>query len=144
MNKERSVQIGAAGLLAIAVIFGLSAFIESDRDYQDVQNEENRQTINISLTIENVYTNKQVSAVLGDTALEVLQSLDKEDPKLLLVTKEYPGLGILVESMRGKMNGTNDEYWQYFVNGVMPQIGADKLELNEGDSVAWRFEKSEF
>jgi hypothetical protein len=143
MNKNRILQIVGIGALAFALIFGISAFVDRDRVSQNGQSEEHQQTINISLTIEDVYADKQIEAVSGNTVLEVLQSLDQEDQRLLLAIKEYSGLGILVESMYGKTNGTGDEYWQYFVNGAMPQIGADKLKLKEGDAIEWRFEKSE-
>jgi hypothetical protein len=141
MNKK-VLQIAGAGTLALALVFGLSALIERDRISQTSPNTEvPRQTINVSLTIDNLYTKDQVRAKSEDTVLEVLQSLNGEDQSLLLVTKEYSGLGVLVESMGGKTNGADDKYWQYFVNGTMAQIGADKLELKDGDYVEWRFEK---
>jgi hypothetical protein len=144
MNKNKILQVTGVGILVIVLIFGISTFVDRNKVSQNGQNEETQQTINVSLTIEGVYTNKQVTAAFGDTVLEVLQSLNEVNPELLLITKEYSGLGILVESIVGKTNGTDGEYWQYLVNGVMPQIGADKLELKEGDFVEWRFEKSEF
>jgi len=144
MNKKNFLRITGIGIVALALIFGLSTFTNEGQELRDAPNQEVQQTISISLTIESLYSNKEIGAMSGDTVLEVLRSLNEEDPELLLVTQEYAGLGILVEGMNGKTNGGNDKYWQYFVNEVMPQVGADKLELKDGDSIEWRFEKSEF
>ena len=128
----------------MALILGLSVYIDRQGDLQNAPTEDVQETINISLSIEDIYVNKSISVAVGDTAYEVLQALDEEDPELLLVAKEYPGLGILIEGINGKINGEDDKYWQYFVNGTMPQVGADKLELKDGDIVEWRYEVSQF
>ena len=128
----------------MSLILGLSVYIDRQGDLQNAPTEDVQETINISLSIEDIYVNKSISVAVGDTAYEVLQALDEEDPELLLVAKEYPGLGILIEGINGKINGEDDKYWQYFVNGTMPQVGADKLELKDGDIVEWRYEVSQF
>ncbi|PIR86005.1 hypothetical protein COU14_01160 [Candidatus Kaiserbacteria bacterium CG10_big_fil_rev_8_21_14_0_10_44_10] len=143
MNKK-VLQILGVGTLAVALILGLSVYIDRQGDLQNAPTEDVQETINISLSIEDIYVNKSISVAVGDTAYEVLQALDEEDPELLLVAKEYPGLGILIEGINGKINGEDDKYWQYFVNGTMPQVGADKLELKDGDIVEWRYEVSQF
>ena len=143
MNKK-ILQILGVGTLAVALILGLSVYIDRQGDLQNAPTEDVQETINISLSIEDIYVNKSISVAVGDTAYEVLQALDEEDPELLLVAKEYPGLGILIEGINGKINGEDDKYWQYFVNGTMPQVGADKLELKDGDIVEWRYEVSQF
>ena len=35
-------------------------------------------------------------------------------------------------------------YWMYYVNDEMPSVGAFEYELEEGDSIEWRLEDSEF
>jgi hypothetical protein len=47
---------------------------------------------------------------------------------------------ILVDSINGVINGYDGKYWQYYVNGNIPMIGADKYIVNNGDYVEWRFE----
>ena len=143
MNKN-VLQILGVGTIALALIFGLSVYIDRQSNLQNAPTEDVQETINISLSIEGVYTNKSIPVAVGDTVYEVLQTLDKEDSELLLVAKEYSGLGILIEGINGKINGEDDKYWQYFVNDTMPQVGVDKLELKDGDYVEWRYEKSQF
>ncbi len=53
-------------------------------------------------------------------------------------------MGVLVDAMGDHVNGTDNKYWQYEVNGEAPMIGADKYELQGGDSVVWEFKASEF
>jgi hypothetical protein len=98
----------------------------------------------ITLTIESFSTPFHASIREGETVLEVLQDHAAEDTGFGLVTKKYEGLGILVESMHGMQNGTDGKYWQYKVNGVMPQVGADALTLHDGDTIEWFFAASSF
>lgn len=101
------------------------------------------QPAQVTLTIEGLYNAKQVAITQGQTVLGVLQMLNAADPKLQLATKEYAGLGTLIVGMHGVTNGTGKKYWQYTVNGVMPQVGAGQLQLKEGDSVDWFFGSSQ-
>lgn len=96
----------------------------------------------ITLSVEGVYTDRTVPITEGETALAVLEALDTEDANLRLRTKSYSGLGVLVTGMGELENGAGAEYWQYTVNGVMPQIGADQYQLANGDAVSWFFAES--
>ena len=100
-------------------------------------------TPSISLTIAGLYTRKEIPLAKDATVLNMLQTLTASDPSLALTTKEYTGLGTLVVSMHGLKNGTNGNYWQYRVNGVMPQVGAGAYALKAGDSVEWFFGPSQ-
>ncbi|MEK7582030.1 MAG: DUF4430 domain-containing protein [Patescibacteria group bacterium] len=144
MNSKQNWQIVGIGLLVIALAIGIFIYTGKTIPSENNINQEVTQTSNISLTIEGLYSSKSISISEKETVLKILQTLNSENPQLKLSTKEYSGLGVLVESMNGNKNGTDDKYWQYKVNAVMPQIGADKLELKNGDSVEWYFSKSEF
>lgn len=143
MRKYIIWQIVGVGVVIVALLFGISAITERNEVAQ-----ESAQTIpqtgDLTITIEGLYTNKNVQFSSPKTALEILRQLDAGQEEMQLATKEYSGLGVLVEGIGGKTNGVNDEYWQYKVNGVMPQVGADKLEVKNGDVVEWYFDKSEF
>lgn len=49
--------------------------------------------------------------------------------------------GVFIESIHGVKNGDDGKYWQYYVNGTLGDVAADKKELKAGDKVEWRFEK---
>lgn len=52
--------------------------------------------------------------------------------------------GVFIESIGGVANGDEGKYWQYYVNGTLGEVAADKKVLKEGDGVEWRFEKVDF
>ncbi len=99
---------------------------------------------NVTLKIEGLYSGQAVLIKSDEAVLEMLRALNAIDPQLQLITKEYAGLGILVEGLNGRQNGTDNKYWQYSVNGVRPAVGADQLKLADGDIVEWDFSPSEF
>ena len=53
--------------------------------------------------------------------------------------KEYPGMGVLVESIGSSKNGTGGKYWQFFVNGKYSNEGASSYEIKSGDVIEWKF-----
>ncbi|MDP2656407.1 MAG: DUF4430 domain-containing protein [bacterium] len=105
---------------------------------QDTQQENE-----VSFIIDGLYQGKQVSFLENETILDVMKTLNIQDPQVQLSTKEYAGLGTLIDGINGVTNGTDGKYWQYKVNGVMPQIGADAYILNKGDQIEWFFAGSE-
>jgi len=56
----------------------------------------------------------------------------------------YEGTGALVESIDGVRNGTDNKYWQYWLNEELPMTAADKKEIKGGDKVEWKFAPSSF
>lgn len=140
MNKGTLWQGVVVAGIVCAIVFGIGFFTANNIQQEVVQNSEPGV---ITLTIDGLYASEQVNVNPGETVLNVLTRLNAENAVIALGVKEYPGLGTLVESMGGKRNGMGNEYWQYLVNGVMPQIGADQFVLSPGDSVEWHFKASE-
>ncbi len=143
MNEKRIWQIIGAGVVVVAAIAILWTY--TNKAEAPVQNarEEASQAGTVSFTIDGLYTAKPVPISQNETVLAVLQTLNSEDPAVQLSTKEYSGLGVLVDGIHGQKNGTDKKYWQYKVNGIMPQIGADQYKLKSGDSVEWFFALSQ-
>lgn len=98
----------------------------------------------IILSIDGLFKNKEVFITGEETILDVLKKIDAVDQALKLSTKDFKDLGTLVDAMGVLKNGTDKKYWQYKVDGVMPQIGADKYKLKGGEKVDWIFTASEF
>lgn len=144
MNFRKTWHSIGIGLLLFALTVGLFLYTSNTTAPENEIQQDATQVGTVSLTIEGLYTNKPTALSENETVLEVLQTLDSEDQQFQLSTKEYSGLGTLVESIHGKTNGTDTKYWQYKVNGAMPQIGADAFTLHNGDSVEWYFGKSAF
>lgn len=76
--------------------------------------------------------------------LDALKELNLKYPELNLQTKDFGEMGTLVEQIGAQKNGAENKYWQYFVNGAQPMVGADKYVLQNNDRVEWKFAKSEF
>ncbi|MFA6304225.1 MAG: DUF4430 domain-containing protein [Patescibacteria group bacterium] len=83
---------------------------------------------------------QQVDIAAPQTVLAVLEKLTTANT-LELITKDYPSMGVLVEKIGDKTNGQDNKYWQYYVNGEKPQIGADRFNLSGGELVEWKFEE---
>ena len=68
-----------------------------------------------------------------------------EENNLEFSFKEYPDLGVLVESIGSVKNdfGIN-KWWQYWVNEQYATVGADKHELKNNDLVEWKYIKGQF
>jgi len=56
----------------------------------------------------------------------------------------YKDMGVLVKSIDGIENGTDNKYWQYWVNEELPMVAADKKEAKTGDKIEWKFESTPF
>lgn len=143
MHTKLIWKVVGIGILFFAFIAGVSVYTSQAPASIDRGSEAAVQMRTITISIENLYFHRQATITAGDTVLKMLQQLDAQDPQLQLSIKEYSGLGTLVESMNGIKNGDQNKYWQYKVNGIMPQIGADQYELYEGDIVEWYFETSQ-
>lgn len=85
----------------------------------------------------------QIIPDFEDTVFSLLEKLSKKE-NFELSYKEYPGMGILVESIDEVKNGTDGKYWQYWVNNELPMVAADKMQVQGGDIVEWKFESPEF
>jgi len=141
MNKKLIWKIGVGVAAVFAIIIGFSFYGDSTSSPRSDSFQYSR-VGNITLSIAGFYNDKSVPISADESVLQVLRTLDSQDPELKLSTKEYAGLGTLVDGMRGFKNGDGGKYWQYKVNDVMPQIGADKLTLKDGDAVEWFFDVS--
>lgn len=139
MNKHTFWNI--AGVVVLILLFSISAV--TNRGPVEESFQETPQAFSTRVTIEGLYTDKEVLLSAPKTVLEVLKQLDEADEEMQLVIKEYAGLGALVESIGDKTNGTNGKYWQYRINGVMPQIGADALTVQDEDVIEWYFTESD-
>lgn len=52
--------------------------------------------------------------------------------------QEYPGIGVYVTSIDNKA-ATETKWWLYQVNGVYPNIAADKYIVTDGDNIVWKY-----
>lgn len=84
--------------------------------------------------------NDQLVAYPGDTVFSLLKRCSSDHGFVLKYTYYQTYNSTLVDSINNIASGTDGKYWQYYVNGVAPMIGADKYAIANGDSVTWSFE----
>lgn len=141
MNQKNVWRI--VGLLALVVVIAGFFVVTSSNPPANKEGVDDVSLETITLSIEGVYDKKSITITEHEMLLKVLERLNTDDPALRMKTKDYPGLGILVEGFGDKINGADDKYWQYKVNGVTPQIGADKYDLHGGEEIEWEFSSFE-
>ena len=96
----------------------------------------------VFLTIDTGKSTELLTAsVSASTPYEALV-VGAEQNKRTVTTKQYD-FGIFVTGI-GDVITTNDFGWIYYVNNVSGSVAADKYELQNGDQIQWKFEKSIF
>lgn len=76
----------------------------------------------------------------GDTALLLLLRCAEKNGFSVETTYYAEFDSTLITSINNAVSGTEGKYWQYFVNNQLPNVGADKYILTNGDMVKWTFE----
>lgn len=71
----------------------------------------------------------------GKTALDLLN----ENSKIILKGK---GVNAYIISINGEEAlSENREYWAFYINGKMAEVGAGSYKLKSGDKIEWKIEK---
>ena len=76
----------------------------------------------------------------GDTAFSLLKRSSEKNGFSLKYTYYEQFDSTLINSINNVVGGTDGKYWQYYVNGQLPMVGADKYAISNGASIEWRFE----
>ncbi len=125
-------------LLFVAVfIWGISLFIE------DTETLPSQEEILVDLTIiyseedEQLFQEEKITQ--GSSVLDLLLHIEE----LQVITEQFPGVGVFVKEIGG-VKGTDNTYWQYFVNNNYAEKGAGDYILQDKDSVSWKLTDSYF
>ncbi|MDO8524185.1 MAG: DUF4430 domain-containing protein [bacterium] len=81
----------------------------------------------------------KVDYASSSTVFSALQSIGQKE-NFAVTYKNYPEMGVLVESIGGIANGQDNKYWQYWVNDILGEVASDKKFLKTGDKVEWKFD----
>jgi hypothetical protein len=85
----------------------------------------------------------QIVPAENSTVFSLLKGLAQRE-NFVIEYKTYEGMGVFVESIAGLKGGADNKWWQYWVNGELPQVSADKYRVKSGDRVEWKFTPSSF
>jgi hypothetical protein len=90
----------------------------------------------------NIRTFNDIKLEKGKTVFDLLKKATQEN-NMELSFKEYPDLGVFIESIDKVTNDPkNNKWWQYWVNGEYGQAGASNFILKDGDLVKWKYVES--
>lgn len=103
--------------------------------------------IEVSLSLDfgqgNIKTFEGIRLEEEKTVLDLLEKVTEEND-LEFSFKQYPDLGVFVESIDNVVNDfERNLWWQYWVNGEYAIIGASNYQLKNGDSVEWKYIESQ-
>lgn len=120
----------AAFLCLLAAFLAVAGYLVLLRDA--------RSTSHVSAVTSNapVQTSDHVAYVAqaGVSVLDQLKSVADVETK-------QSTYGTLVESINGVKNGTDGKYWLFYVDGKMPDKGADAYVSKGGEKIEWKFLK---
>ncbi|MDP1538886.1 MAG: DUF4430 domain-containing protein, partial [bacterium] len=116
------------GILAIGAIYSVNVDnrIATEQPGQEKQPEQEEVVYVIDKGDENI---KSYQIVLSEdsTVFSLLEELAGKE-NFQVESRIYEGMGVFVESIDGVKNGTENKYWQYWINGELPMVAADKKE----------------
>lgn len=70
----------------------------------------------------------------GDTALDLLK-------KTGAIKTKGEGKNAFVVQINGKKADEKKEFWAFYINGKMAEIGAGSYQLKNNDQIEWKLEK---
>lgn len=143
MRKNIKIIIGIG--IFLILVAGVIFIFQDKADLEEKSNDQvlEESTVNASLIIDygdGISQDFDIEFVEGMTAFDLLSDRAEE---LSLETKIYD-IGIFIEAIGDKKNGQDGKYWLYYINGEMPMVSADNLEIKAEDKVEFKFEGSPF
>ncbi|HIH00049.1 MAG TPA: DUF4430 domain-containing protein [Thermoplasmata archaeon] len=97
-------------------------------------------SIRIVITADSWTITDNLVAKAGDTAYSVLERSAQQNGFSIDATYYAQFDSTLINSINNAVGGTDGKYWQYYVNGRLPDVGADKYLVTNGDVLTWSFE----
>lgn len=82
----------------------------------------------------------------NQTTYQFMQALYASSQKpFIFEAKEYPGMGMFVESINGIQNNPQKNlYWIYYVNGQSAKTGISNYIIKQKDKIEWKYENTNF
>jgi len=109
-------------------------------DQTDIWLEDSTET-SVSITVKGSTWefSDQIILTQQTSVLDVLNSMAKRNEFTVDTTYDTSLDASLVNSINKDINGENQCYWQYIVNGEMPMTGSDNTMVSNGDIIIWHF-----
>lgn len=119
-------------MIAVAVVFAGVSYYKSD-EVRVTKEATAVKTIPVEMAIEGGTVMKS-NEKEGSTALDYLKNQTK-------VLTKGENTNAYVVSINGReADADKKEFWSFYVNGKMAEVGAGSYELKRGDKIEWKIE----
>lgn len=81
----------------------------------------------------------QIEVLPNSTVFSLLEELAAKKGFEIEITF-WVDIGVFIESIDGFVGGTDKKWWQYWVNGKLGEVAADRKKVESGDLIEWKFE----
>lgn len=141
--------VGVIALIAIGFFYlkpSTNVEINHQGDQEVAQEEtqdpsEQEALIKVSLIIGDA--SYEASVPIASSALDVMQKVSEEQD--FSFSGQDSDFGFFVDEIDGVASSTStNEYWTFYVNDEMAQVGVSQFEVQNGDVIEWKYEKAEF
>lgn len=124
----------------ILILLSFSGSTMAIPDQTDIWLEDSTETsVTVTLKGSNWEINDQIILTHETAVLDVLTTLGKRNEFTIDATYDESLDATLINAINEDMNGDDDYYWQYTVNGEMPMTSADNTMVSNGDVIIWHF-----
>jgi len=146
INKARFSTIMAKGkiivIIALVALTGISLWLLFNQQEQEEEIKTGEATGSVLYIInkgEDDIKEYKLEIFQRSTVFSLLEKLAEKE-NFTIETSYYPGIGVFIESINGLKGGTDNKWWQYWVNASLGENAADKKEIKTGDVIEWKFE----
>lgn len=133
MDKTKTILIAA--FTGVAVVIGITTLVLVNQPAASTTNNDQQAAQQAQQATSQVSDVVTFTAVADQTVLAQLKANNDT-----VVTKDS-AYGEYVDSINGKVGGTDGYYWSFYVDGQMASIGAGDYKTTGGEKVEWKFEK---
>lgn len=143
MNSKKILLVIVFIVLSISIVFfGRNIFFREKPIPAPLESIIEEVTYIINKGVEGEINQYQIEIKEDSTVFTLLKELS-ERKDFDITFKEYD-IGVFIESIDGYKNGTDNKYWQYWINNMLGEVAADKKQVKNNDKIEWKFEISQF
>lgn len=141
LKKPHLQKLPVLALSLILIVLSFSGTAARVPEKQDISLQDHDETtVHIVFMSEQWTVTDYLVAGNDETVFTILQKMSKRNDFNVEFTYYEEFDAILIDSINNIENGAEGKYWQYYVNGDIPMVGADNYPVENGDYIEWRFE----
>lgn len=141
MAKDQKKALSIIGSIVAVAVLGVAGWIIYNNDAgtstaeqpEVLGEEEQNEKVSLVINFGDRKETYEASINEGDSALDVLRNAASENG-FELAFQKFEGMGEFVSGIDGQVGG-DDNFWGFYVNGEMAEVGAGVYEVKSGDLI---------